>query len=447
MTLALQYFNTNTMINRPALGRPDGKISKLSWPVEPFNHAAATTCIDAARQTIRLIFSSSGPKSLYSVFPWWHLLHYLTLAGTVVILEISLRAEHNPSQSSELFADATKVVSWMRLQGKDSYAAHKSWSILSKLLSAAAPRIGFVFNSEVMTPFEGMHNTDSSMAGGDVVHPGGHIIENKPPLLSPPHLSKFDTPDHSRESQQGSVSSSYAINYGDQCMQYLTNLLADFEENYPVPREPEYDSHSTMDSTSMMFPTPQQMYGIDVEESNSRRQSTASSKSTTASNPTTHPAQQQRIQAQQQQKQQQQQLQHPQPPQQTQIASSRPNSSYFTAAGISIDTDMSFRMFGFSASNTTNDNGNNMNETAQPPSQLLPSLLTDINRHMSMNKPHDRSGDGDTINSSPTTSAISQSMQMQSLLLSSSQQAYHNISQPRDDHPRRQERGKKRKEG
>ncbi|KAI5801750.1 fungal-specific transcription factor domain-containing protein [Peziza echinospora] len=407
-TLALQYYNTHIIINRPALVRSDGKISKLSWPVESFNHTAAATCIDAARQTIRLIFSSSHPTSahptsVYSTSPWWHLLHYLTLAGSVVILEISMRAEHNPSQAGELFADATQVVSWMKIMAKDSFAAHKAWSILSKLLGVAAPKIGFVFNSEVMSPPETMHNLDSSMAGDEALLPGRDSMESKTaPQISSPRLPKFDAPGH-RMSQAGNTST-IATNYGDQYMQFLTDLLAEFEDNYPVPREPEYDAHSTMDSTSAMFPTPQQMYGIDVEESNSRRQSTTSTNSNPNSSSAGRPMPQ-HLQAQQQQQQ------HPQQSQQAQTSSSRPNSTYFTAAGISIDTDMSFRMFGFSASNTTND------------------------------KPQDL--DGDAINRSPTTSTLSQSMQMQSLLLNSSRQAY----QPREDSHRRQERGKKRKEG
>lgn len=53
-----------------------------------------------------------------------------------------MRAEHNPQQADGLLKDSKKLVSWLRAMGADNLAAERSWTVLSKLLIVAAPKIG-----------------------------------------------------------------------------------------------------------------------------------------------------------------------------------------------------------------------------------------------------------------------------------------------------------------
>lgn len=69
-------------------------------------------------------------------------MHYLVSAGTVLIVEIAMRAEHNPQQADGLLKDSKKLVSWLRAMGRDNLAAERSWTVLSRLLIIAAPKIG-----------------------------------------------------------------------------------------------------------------------------------------------------------------------------------------------------------------------------------------------------------------------------------------------------------------
>jgi hypothetical protein len=89
-----------------------------------------------------LLPDEPNPVGLINISPWWCLLHYLVSAGTILMVEISMRAEHNPQQADGLLKDAKKVIRWLRAMAKDSIAAERSWALLTKLLIVSAPKIG-----------------------------------------------------------------------------------------------------------------------------------------------------------------------------------------------------------------------------------------------------------------------------------------------------------------
>jgi hypothetical protein len=142
MSLAFQYHNARILINRPCLCRLDYRIPNESNRSREFNRSAAATCIGGARETVALLPDEPHPIGLISVAPWWCLLHYLVSAGAILMVEISMRAEHNPQQAEGLLNDAKKIVRWLRAMSRDSIAAERSWAVLSKLLIVSAPKIG-----------------------------------------------------------------------------------------------------------------------------------------------------------------------------------------------------------------------------------------------------------------------------------------------------------------
>ena len=142
MTLAFQYHNARILINRPCLFRLGYHIPNESNRSRGFDRSAAATCVGGARETVALLPDNSDPRGLIAMSPWWCLLHYLVSAGAVLMMEIAMRAEHNPKQAEGLLNDAKKIVRWLRAMSKDNLAAERSWAILSKLLLISAPRIG-----------------------------------------------------------------------------------------------------------------------------------------------------------------------------------------------------------------------------------------------------------------------------------------------------------------
>ncbi|KAI5779125.1 fungal-specific transcription factor domain-containing protein [Geopyxis carbonaria] len=141
-SLAFQYRHARILINRPCLCRLDFRIPNESNRSRGFNRSGAAACIGAARETIAMLPDEPQPVALISVSPWWCLLHYLVAAGAILMVEISMRAEHNPQQAEGLLSDTKKVVRWLRSMSKDNIAAERSWAVLSKLLIVSAPKIG-----------------------------------------------------------------------------------------------------------------------------------------------------------------------------------------------------------------------------------------------------------------------------------------------------------------
>jgi len=257
MTLAFQYHHTRIIMNRPCLCRSDGRSAESSQS-KFFNRTAALACIESARDTIKLLPQIPNSVGLYRVSPWWSLFHYLVSAGSVIIVEIAMGAEHNPRQAGTLLKDAKKLIYWLKAMGKENAAAHRAHSVLSRLLSAAAPRLklyreGDTPNSGTTSPMMGVETTQSVFLPTLTATRG---LNQGNPNTDPRKLS------------------TYGLSIGD------LEFLAAYDElptlwgrNYNIPHHhphPHAHPQTIINSTSMMFPTPQQMHGIDVEESLSR---------------------------------------------------------------------------------------------------------------------------------------------------------------------------------
>ncbi|KAI5852550.1 fungal-specific transcription factor domain-containing protein [Morchella snyderi] len=168
MNLAFQYHYIRVIINRPCLCRLNYyRIPNESNRSRGFNRSAAATCIEAARETVALLPDEPNPVGLISSSPWWCLLHYLVSAGTILMVEMAMRAEHNPQQADGLLKDAKKVLRWLRAMAEDSLAAERSWKVLTKLLVISASKIGGDV-SDVATDFPENRDVPGGIKAGNI---------------------------------------------------------------------------------------------------------------------------------------------------------------------------------------------------------------------------------------------------------------------------------------
>lgn len=136
--LAMAYQSTRMILFRPCLCHLEGVIPYESALSRGFNHQAAVSCVTAARALLALLPKGLGNAHASKLLPCWSLLHYLTQAGAVLILELALKAEHMPSQVNELLTDTGKVIAWLADMAEDSLSAWRSWKIFRKLYLQAA---------------------------------------------------------------------------------------------------------------------------------------------------------------------------------------------------------------------------------------------------------------------------------------------------------------------
>ena len=142
VALGIFYHGTKIIINRPCLCRLDRRIADQSISSRQANYGAAYKCVDSARALLNIIFTTPDSMLLHQGTIWWVLLHHVKRALTILLLELSFRAEHMPSEAGEILSEAKKAINWLRFMGAHSITAHRSWIAMSRLLQAAAQKVG-----------------------------------------------------------------------------------------------------------------------------------------------------------------------------------------------------------------------------------------------------------------------------------------------------------------
>ena len=152
VALAIHFYSTRTLINRPCLCRLDHRIHDQSQHSKSRNHAAAHRCVSSARAVLQLISERPHNAVLYQGTLWWMIFHHLKRAATVVLLELAFRAEHMPSEAGDILAEAKQAVNWLHGIAAFDAAAHRSWVTLSRLLQKAAQKVGGDASEVVAAP-------------------------------------------------------------------------------------------------------------------------------------------------------------------------------------------------------------------------------------------------------------------------------------------------------
>jgi hypothetical protein len=168
MCLGFLYNSTKAIINRPCLCRTERRIPNESDRSKQFSRLAAHACVDAARSSLNLIPDEPNTVGLYSVSPWWCVLHYIVQAGTILVIELAFRAEHAPQDAEGILNDAKKAVNWLHAMSTNSLAARRSWISLNRLLQLAAPRVG---GNTADMPQDAPETPDTRMAGVEHTNP------------------------------------------------------------------------------------------------------------------------------------------------------------------------------------------------------------------------------------------------------------------------------------
>ena len=142
MSLGFFYYSTKIIINRPCLCMVDRQIPHGSSKAKEFNRIAAVRCVHAARDFMEMLPNEPNSIGLYKVSPWWCLVHHLVQAATILMIELSFRADHMPNEADEILEAAKKVVYWLRSMAEDNIAAYRAWRLCNHFLRKLAPRIG-----------------------------------------------------------------------------------------------------------------------------------------------------------------------------------------------------------------------------------------------------------------------------------------------------------------
>ena len=191
--LGFFYYSTSMIINRPCLCRIDRKIPNESGKARDFNRETAARCVHAARDMLGLLPDEPNPVGLYKVAPWWCLVHYLMQAATVMMLEMSFRADHMPTEVEKVFGCAKKALEWLRSMADDDEAARRASVLCSDLLRKVAPKIGRDPNEASDLGSHRPQNIDNMQVVQDGL-PDRHMNHIEPAQYSPQYAYTTSAP-------------------------------------------------------------------------------------------------------------------------------------------------------------------------------------------------------------------------------------------------------------
>lgn len=140
MGLAFLFYSTKIGITRPCLRRPEASPQEGDRAHE-FCSKTAADCVESACHMLTLFPDAPDAALLHRITPWWCTLHYLMQASTILLLELSFRAQHVPEKATIVSKAAKKATDWLSTLSKMNDASEKAWKLCDGFLRRLAPHV------------------------------------------------------------------------------------------------------------------------------------------------------------------------------------------------------------------------------------------------------------------------------------------------------------------
>lgn len=89
--LALHYYSTRILLNRPCLSRPGFKEhSGIRIPRNRFGKDTALACVRSALSLLNVLPDEASKGWFYGTAPWWTVLHFLVQAAAVLLIQLAV---------------------------------------------------------------------------------------------------------------------------------------------------------------------------------------------------------------------------------------------------------------------------------------------------------------------------------------------------------------------
>lgn len=147
ISLALNYYSARIVLNRPCLNRPAiEKTSGSRIARSRSGNISALACLQASLAVMALLPDQPNLAWCYEILQWWNLLHVLTQATVILLLDVSIgpvptRSEEAavPAESAEDVLDGVKKgLSWLHCLGRSSEAARRAFEFCNSCIRRIA---------------------------------------------------------------------------------------------------------------------------------------------------------------------------------------------------------------------------------------------------------------------------------------------------------------------
>ncbi|KAL4896911.1 C6 transcription factor [Aspergillus ambiguus] len=147
--LAFNYYSARITLGRPCLCRRDAQQQSPNQP-STFSHDMAVSTLESARRLLDLVPDVPDALRLYSICPWWCILHHFMQTATVLLLELSFGSVHAPEEENNILEASKKAIRWLFAMSQCSLASRRAWELCDSNLRRIA--VGMNYDMTDMPP-------------------------------------------------------------------------------------------------------------------------------------------------------------------------------------------------------------------------------------------------------------------------------------------------------
>ncbi|KAF9887022.1 hypothetical protein FE257_010638 [Aspergillus nanangensis] len=138
LNLAFHFYSAKILMTQPCLSRLTRQILGTETPGS-FCDAMAAMCVDLASQMLDLLPDLPNSSWIYSISPWWFVLHYLMQSTAVLLTELLLLAKKGSTKYKRVLDKITKSCRWLAEMSPKDASFQRAQSVCWDLLSQHAP--------------------------------------------------------------------------------------------------------------------------------------------------------------------------------------------------------------------------------------------------------------------------------------------------------------------
>ncbi len=139
ISLALYHQSLKMTLYRSCLCELD--IPDESDESREFNMSSGQNCIRAAMSMMDILPELPAIHEAVRILPWWNLLHYLSQALSVFVLELCIDARHLQGSPDKLETYMIKAMSYLQCLAPESRSSYRAWRTFRLLLSLVNGRV------------------------------------------------------------------------------------------------------------------------------------------------------------------------------------------------------------------------------------------------------------------------------------------------------------------
>ncbi|KAK5469821.1 hypothetical protein LTR20_002332 [Exophiala xenobiotica] len=139
ISLALYHQSLKMTLYRSCLCEID--IPGQSRESQEFNMNSGQNCVHAAMSMMDILPELPTMHELVRLLPWWNLLHYLSQALSVFVLELCIDARHLHGSPNKLETCIVKAMSYLQCLASQSRSTYRAWRTFRLLLTLVNGRV------------------------------------------------------------------------------------------------------------------------------------------------------------------------------------------------------------------------------------------------------------------------------------------------------------------